>query len=912
MIKKLLLTSVLLFTNFIFSQSYPFKITGKIISDSEKQPIESATIHIERVKDSSVVSYTISNEKGNFSLEGKSFFKDLKLFVSFVGMADYSKPITLGEKSVFNLNEIHLKENNVLNEVVIKSRAPITIKKDTLEFNVKSFKTKKEASVEDLLKKLPGVEVDKDGNITINGKPVNKVLVNGKPFFGDDPTITTKNLPKEIIEKIQVTDTKTKSEAFTGEKGDVNNKTINLTIKKENNKGWFGRVSAGVGTDKHYEGATMINRFDNDQRITVLASANNINSPGFSFGEIEKMFGGSRGVSFNSSDQGIVKSKTAGVTYADKYGKGFDVNGNYFFSGSNTTNASKSNREYNLPNKKYFTTSTSKSDSNNDNNQINADFDIEIDSTLLINVRPSFTFNKRERVNDNNQESFNENKELTNSYNSSSRTKSEANNFRNRLYITKKLNSKGAFIKASITNQFNTSNADGFNKSTIEIFGDNPSEEIRDQKSFTDNNSTNFYTRIMYRYPLISGKMFLDTKYSYNSQKQKNKKNTYDFNKTTQQYDGFNTDLSSDFTYNNINKIPSLELSYRTKKTRIGLESALINRTLENNDKLRPESSLKKEYNNLGLDADFRYQFDSKASVYFDYSLDNSVPSINQLQPFTDVTNPSNIKTGNPDLKPTQQHHLYANFNKYNWQAGSGFWFYISSSLYNNQIVSKTTIGDDLVRKNTYENIDGGYSYRGGGGYGKKVKLDSIANITFRLGARANTNKDFNILNDVKEGTKTTSLSPDIGITFDWNNLAFLETRYRVSFSKTKYDVNANQNKDFTRHSLSIRTRTTFPKKLEWRNDIQYTFNPNIIGFNKSSWFWNASFTYSLFKDRGIVSLKAYDLLNQNTNAQRRATSTYIEDSESTVLQQYFMLGFSWKFNTLGEKGEIRKHRFHF
>lgn len=213
-------------------------------------------------------------------------------------------------------------------------------------------KQKKDANVEDLLKELPGVEVDDDGKITINGKEVNKILVNGKPFFGDDPTITTRNLTKEIIEKVQISDTKTKAEGFTGEAGDAENKTINLTIKEENNKGVFGRVAAGAGTDKRYEFAGMVNIFDNEQRISVLAGGNNINSVGFSFGEIRKMFGGGNSISFNGSNgsftidgrtfgggEGITKSNNAGVNYADELKKGVDISADYFYSGSSSYNA---------------------------------------------------------------------------------------------------------------------------------------------------------------------------------------------------------------------------------------------------------------------------------------------------------------------------------------------------------------------------------------------------------------------------------------------------------------------------------------------------------------------------------------------------------------------------------------------
>jgi hypothetical protein len=923
--KKLLFVFTLLLATTTFSQSYPFKVTGKINSEKEKTPIEAATIHLERVKDSSVVSYTISNDKGSFSLEGKSFHKDLKLFISYIGMNNYTKSIPLGKGFKFDLGLINLKEeSNLLNEIVIKSRAPITIKKDTLEFNVKSFKTKKDANVEDLLKKLPGVEVDEEGKITVNGKPVNKILVNGKPFFGNDPSITTKNLTKEIIEKVQITDTKSKSEAFAGEKGDANNKTINLTIKKENNKGWFGRVSAGAGTNKRFEGATMVNRFDNNQRFSVLASTNNINSPGFSFGEIQKMFGGGGSIwmsgngSFSVNGRrfgggsGIVKSKTAGATYADEYGKGLDINANYFYSGSNSNNESKNNREYTLPDGKYFSNSTSKSDDENHNHSINTEFDIEIDSTFLINIQPSFVYNKREGSNSRFAESLNSDNTLINSSNSSSYSRSEANNFKNTIDITKKLGNKGAFIKASITNQIDKSDTEEINKSITEEFGSNPKVIDRDQKSSISNNLIGLNTKLTYRFPIVAKKIFLDAKYDYQRDERENKENTYDFNGISEQYVDFNQKLSSDFTYNDIAKSPSLELIYKTKKWRFNFETGLVNRTLENNDKLRPDLSLKKEFNNLALDAGFRYRFDSKASIYFDYRLNNRVPSINQIQPIEDVTNPLNPITGNSELKPTQNHRAYINFNKYNWQAGTGMYFYISGSMFKNQIVSKTSIGSDLIRNSSYTNTDGGFDFWGGGSYSKKIKLDSITSLKLRAGSNVSIFKNFNILNDVKEGAKTTSLRPNIRITLEWNKLISIETRYDISFSKTKYDINTNQNQDFTNHTFRIRTKTNFPKKLEWRNDIKYTYNPNVVGFNKDAWFWNTTLAYSVLKDQGTISLKAYDLLNQNTNAQRRASSNYIEDSQSTVLEQYFMLGFSWKFNSLGKKGKIRDYNMHF
>ncbi|MGB3776583.1 MAG: carboxypeptidase-like regulatory domain-containing protein, partial [Leeuwenhoekiella sp.] len=283
-----LLLLLFLACGFQMVQAQDFNISGRLIDSKNKTPLEAATVVIETVKDSSMITYTITDNQGNFKLEGKSYQNVANLYVTFVGYAAYSKQINFEEGTTIALGDIPLEFGvETLGDVVVNARAaPVTIKKDTLEFNVASFKTKKDANVEDLLRELPGVEVDEQGQITINGKPVNKILVNGKPFFSD-PTMATRNLTKEIVDKIQIVDTKTESEEFTGEEGDDQNKTINITIDKEKNKGIFGRVAGGLGTDERFEYAGILNYFNNDRRLSVLGSGNNINSPGFSFGEIE-------------------------------------------------------------------------------------------------------------------------------------------------------------------------------------------------------------------------------------------------------------------------------------------------------------------------------------------------------------------------------------------------------------------------------------------------------------------------------------------------------------------------------------------------------------------------------------------------------------------------------------------------
>jgi len=905
-------------TTLVYSQSSSYSIEGILKSKSDATFLESATVHLEKVKDSSVVTYTISGKNGAFKLEGKTFEKELRLVVSFVGYQPYTTKIVF-DKTSFNLGTIEMETNdNLLDEVVLKSRAPITIKTDTLEFNVKSFKTKKDANVEDLLKKLPGVEVDEDGKITVNGKPVNKILVNGKPFFGDDPTITTRNLSKEIIEKVQVTDTKTKSEAFTGEKGDDQNKTINLTIKKENNKGYFGRLAAGKGTDDLYEFAGLVNRFNDKRRISILAGGNNTNSPGFSFNEIQNMFGGNS-ISINSNGgfaigglsfgmgSGIITSKNFGATYADEYSKGFDINTDYFHSNATSENISSRNRETFLPDgTSFFTNANSNTRDENINHRANIELDIKIDSTFLINLRPSFTFNESINTNNQDEESFDQSNNRVNSSTSNNFRDAIANNFRNRLDVTKKLNKKGSFIKVNLINQIDKTDVETRFNSDLEIFGTNPSQEIRNQIGNETTEFNSLQTGFTYRYPIIAKKFFIDFKYNFRKDKRDNERNTFDIDPNNNQQ-VFNTDLSTDFTFYDTRTTPSIDFTYRKEKWSLSFETGFVSRTLENSDALRSNLNLKRNFSAMEMDGNFNYRFSPKASIYSGYSLRNRPPQLSQLSPFTDISNPLNIITGNPALKPSNENSLYIGFNNFDFQKGTGIFSNLNINYTNNQVVSKSEIGDDLVRKTTYENVNGVYSINGGLTFTKDYKLDTIRKVKLRVGLYSNIRRSVNFFNGIKYNSDVKSITPNVGFTFTWKDAFEISPRYSLNFNNTEFNISQFENQQFTTHNLRIRTKTFAPKKLQWNNELQFQYNPNVAaGFQKSSWFWNSSLAYSMFKDNATLSLKAFDLLNQNTNARRRATANYIEDSESSVLRQYFMLSFSWKFNTLGSKGKTQ------
>jgi hypothetical protein len=915
--RKLLFFATLLSVFFSFSQSKDFKVTGKLVAADDQYPLEAATVFVQRVKDSTLVTYTISDKNGMFALEDTTTDEYLNLFVSYVGYKTHFQKIKIDKESK-NIGTIPLEVSNALDEVVLQSVAPVTIKKDTLEFNVKSFKTKKDANVEDLLKQLPGVEIDDEGKITVNGKEVNKILVNGKPFFGNDPTITTKNLTKDIIEKIQIVDTKTKAEAFTGEAGDKENKTINLTIKEENNKGVFGRVSAGAGTDERYEFAGMLNIFDNDQRVSVLAGGNNTNSPGFSFGEISKMFGRGGGISFSSNGsfsidgrsfgggEGITTSQNVGVNYADKLGEKTEVSGDYFFSGSSSENESSSQRETILSDSRFFTNSNSRSINNTDSHSANMEFEIETDSTFQINIEPSFGYSKSKTFYNSNNQTLDQDRVLTNESTVNSDVDKEAKEFSNELSVTKRFGSKGAFVRFQLENRISRQNSDDFLNSNAEVYGTNPETIVRNQFSDGENNSNGVTGEFRYRMPLIADKLFLNFEYEYSREKSNNRESTFDFNETSQRYVDFNTDLSTDFEYTDSQSIPGIGVSYKDDKLSARVNLSYNVRTLKNEDLLREQFNVERDFKNLEARYNLNYRFSPKSSIYMGYRLNNNPPALRQLQAFTNVSNPFNTVTGNPNLEPSNRHRLYAGYNGFDWQKKTGIYANLNASLTKNQVVSRTFVDPEtLKRTTTYENVDGNKTYGFGINYSKNFKLDSISNLKLRIGARTNYNKQVNFNNNIKYSSKVTTYSPSLGVDYILDKVLEFKPYYRIDFTNNAYTIEAFEDRTFARHSAGVRTATFLPKKLEWRNDISYNYNPNVAdGFQKTAWFWNATMAYSVLKDQGAITLKVYDLLNQNTNAQRTASQDFIEDSQSTVLQQYFMLSFSWKFNSLGSKGE--------
>lgn len=910
--KNLLFLCILL--NAFISSAQNFEITGTL-KDENDNLIESATVYLESIKDSTMITYTISDEKGKFNLSGITKVEKANFFVSYTGMLPLKREMILSERTR-NLGDLILEESSQsLGEVlVVAERAPITVKKDTLQFNAASFKTGADANVETLLKKLPGVIVDKDGNIKVNGKAVNKILVNGKEFFGSDLTIATKNLPKEIIDKIQVVDTKTKDEAFTGEDGDKENKTINITIKEDNNRGFFGRATAGYGTDDRYSVSGILNYFNEDERLSVLGGSNNVNTSGFNNDEVKDIGGGQNnwrkinGVwqqsnpLLNNSSDGITKTTSSGIHYANEWNKKIDLGTDYIYNQSDTDTGSNSKTETFLPdNDSYTTVSNSNSNSNSIGHNFNLEFEIKPDTLTRISIEPSFGNSKGSLKSNNSSIRSNLSDGVIS--NSSTNLISEFDNFNTNLNasISRKFKVKGESVSLWLNSGYNSNESVEVFKSTVD-YSDvaSPDENVNQKKT---NKQIGDFINANLRYTrLLKGNWFYNVSARVDINNSEIDRNTLDFDNVTQQYSNTNASLTNAIKTKTTIFAPAAGIEYKLDKLKIRFNLGYNFTTLKNEDQFA-STSISNRFNSPNFMVNLWKPMGQGKSIWARISNRARTPQINQLQPIVDNSNPLNTVVGNPNLKASNITQISLSHRNFNMKTKSGYNLYISTSYTENGVVSRTvTDPNTYKRTTTYENVNGAYWTYLSGGYNKKYKLDKH-NFSYNLdlSLSANANKGFS--NGIEMTTKSKTINPSVSFTYNYNDLIEITPRYNHDYSILDYSIDSGQESNFSSSSLGINLETYWPKKIEFANDFTMNHNPNVApGFTKTTYMWNASLGVKMIKDKGILKLKVFDLLNQNTSVRRFSNQDYISDTESLVLKQYFMLSFTYKVNKIGGK----------
>ena len=913
---------------FIYSNAFSQKVvtlTGKVIEESNKSAIQSATVYLSNAKDSTVIDYTISDKNGKFEFKIKKINTPVFLKVSFVSFEDFKLALNSIDQDK-DIGIITLKDAaKSLNDVVIKGMAPpIRIKKDTLEFNVSSFKVRPDANVETLLKQLPGVEIDTDGKISVNGKEVNQILVNGKPFFDKDGKVALQNLPSDIVNKVQITDTKTKKEEKTRAASSSNSASINLSIDEDKNKGFFGKIMGGKGSDGRYESSFLINYFKNKRKISVLASSNNINSIGFSMDEVFDNMGGGRNSSVWINDKGsfgingrrygggngITQSNLVGINYSDEWTKNSESSLSYFYSGANSINDNKTNQINFLPSGNFSTNSTSSSNQDRYTHNISSVFEYKLDSLTSIVIEPNFTKSNTKNRNLATQNSFDATNAMLNSSTSDTNNENDTNTFKNTLSFTKSFRKKDKYLSLVFENENGTTTDEDYIQSNTIFYQGTVAPDNRNQFNKSKNNNANYFTELEYTHPITDSlqiKFGLDHKLEKNS----DSRSSFNFDATNQSYTIINSLLTNEYNSTESTLTPNAGLVIKKSKINFSfnLGTNLIN--FDNQaEYLNVNSTLNKQFVLPYVNVYGNYKFTKTKNLWVNYNYNYSLPSARQILPIEDLANPLNTFIGNPDLDLNKSHNLNFNYRNYDYTTKSGYGSYVGANISESQIVSSVTYDANRKRTTTYTNISGAYNSWITVYWNKTIKKDGNK---YRIELRMNNN--FGLSKGFTDGimyeAKTHTFSPRINLTYDYGELLTINPSYNYSYNNTKYNNYIISSASNFTHRFNLQVTNYYPKNWIFGNDFGYTYNSNIAdGFKKDFFLWNTSLSYGFLEKKLMAKIKVYDLLNQNQSATRTITPTTIRDEENMVLKRYVMFSLTYKLEKFGGKEKKSKKRF--
>lgn len=915
------------------------QVRGTLIDSAAKKPIDKAVVGLVIKSSPSDTIYTFTDEKGQFRFDPVPA-SNFSIVIRNMGYRPVAKfvPVNKAEKTIDIGTIILVDQAKLLSEVVVEA-APIVVKEDTIEYNASSFKVKEGAVVEDLLKKLPGVTVDKDGNVTAQGKAVSRVKVNGKDFFGGDVKTATKELPANIVDKIQIIDDYGDQATVSGIKDGDPDKVMNIQIKKDKNKGFFGRATAGYGTQERYQASFNGNYFNNDRQISVVANSNNTNTSLFNFSgggnrgatsmmrsgmSVMSDMGGMGGMNNMNSgafsggnNSGISATNSVGFNYRDQWSKRISVYGSYSYNHKNTSQLQTSSTQ-SFYQGSGNTSFINDQDINNltigNSHRFTFNFEYQIDSFNYLKISPSLNYSGSDADNrnmfdysqaDGSKTSDGINKNLTNS---------KAPNLAATILYNHKFRKRGRNFSTSInlgTSQ-NNSEQDITNLS-YQYLQPFPGPRNTFQFIDQDNNNHNYGVRFTYSEP-INKYRSLDFSYSHNLSYARNNRKTFNVDSATQAKT-LNNFLSNDYEndfYNN-----RIGVSLRTTKKKynytVGISVQPVN--LQGNSLTKDSAYKTIKRVNIFPIARFTYNFNRTKTLNFSYNGNATQPSFTQLQPVQDFSNQQNAYAGNPDLKPSINHNVNLSYNNFNFVSGKVIFTNLTFSTIRNQIVNKTAkLGNNGSAISIPENVNGYYNVLGFYAFSKPFKN---RRYVITLNGSVNYNHNVNLTdsvlltgNSLKQDLNLNKINGNNwilsqGVNFEFNYKEWLELGTGVSYSlnDNKYKsadektLTSFQNTSSNAWTFSSNININFTKTLSLKYDFDYTINAGLAnGVSKNLAIMNASLEQQLFKKKnGIIRLAAFDLFKQNSNISRSVSGNSIIDSRTNRLTRYFILTFTYR-----------------
>lgn len=934
MLRSALLTIVMCVTAMTgFAQTPTIK--GVITDKTDSKPLAGATVSLLLQKDSTIIGRKVTDASGMFEFNPSapdSFIVTVDLLnyqqlVSFFTLKDAEPTKEMGILSLDRQGQ------DLAGVTIVAKTPPVTQKGDTSQFSASQYKVNPDATTEDLIKKMPGITVDRDGTVTAQGEQVKKVTIDGKDFFGDDASAALKNLPSEIVDKIQVFDRLSDQAQQTGIDDGNTVKALNIVTKSGLKNGQFGRIYAGYGSDDRYAAGGNASFFKGDRRLSIVGNFNNINQQNFGSQDllgVTSSGGGNRGGgqqggrggggNFGGGGNnftvgqanGISKTNAIGINYSNKFGNKVTLSGSYFFNQSDNNNNSYVNTETfaRVADSVLFSTQTANASTKNYNHRINLRLEYKIDDRNSIFYIPSVSF----QGNNSNSYTTTDAAYATGDSTSISDVLSDAErkgyNIRNNIMYRHNFAKKGRVLSIGFNSTNSRNTSDIITQGEYHFYKYNPDLIIDStQDRYNDNltKSSNYGANLAYVEPI--GKKG-QLQFEYNPSIQKSNADQQAFNFDGTKYSVFDTTLSNRF--DNTITTHRAGITYRYQESRdaqfsIGLNAQSAK--LESERVFPTNSSVKQTFSDLLPNAMYRKKFNAKNSVRLFYRANVNFPSVNQLQDVYDPSNPLRVSVGNPDLKQSNTHFLGGGYTFTNSKTGTSFFANIFAQTASDYISNATYIAsaDSILKPGLVlaagsqltkpVNLDGYRSLRSFFTYSMPVKF-------IKSNMNVNAGFTYSRLPGMvdNEKTITDNVVYNAGVVFASNISQYVDfnVNYNASFNNTKSTVSKPNN--YVNQTAGVVLNLLNKKGWFIQNDVtNQSYKGLSAGLNQSYWLWNAAIGKKILKNKaGELKLSVFDLLKQNQSITRTVTGAYIEDATSQVLQQYFMLTFTYNLKNFG------------